>query len=1006
MAETVLSMARSMLGSAISAAAAAAGEEMSLLMGVQKEIWFMNDELRTMQAFLIAAEAMKKKKDLLLNVWAEQVRSLSYDIEDCLDEFMVHVGNQSLLQQLINLKDRHRIAVKIRNLKSRVEEVSCRNTRYNSIKMDADNTFDDIDSMEDVRNHFPSNIDETKLVGFDTPQKELLDKINIDDEHCRVLCTVGMGGLGKTTLVRNIFESKEDFIKNFPRRAWIVVSQSFSKIEMLKDMISQLLGPDSLRECLKRLEGKARRVDDLGTYLRDRLKELRYFVVFDDLWNTHDWEWIRDFALPSTNHKGSRVIVTTRLDDVANACTTEPFVYHLNLLEKECAIDLLLRKIGKNKEDMKNDAKLQSIVTQLVKKCGCLPLAIVTIGAMFANKHSSKWEEMCKQLPSELESNPSLEAIRRVVTLSYDHLPSHLKPCFLYLSIFPEDFEIKRTQLVNRWIAEGLVRSRVGMTISDVGESYFDELISRSMIQPSRVDMEGRVKSCRVHDIMRDIIVSTSKKENFVYSTGDNIPTVVMEKFRHVSCHHGNYSIVGMDFSRVRSLTVFDGFDQGPMLFGSSICSAKFMMLRVLDLEKAILLVTQKDINNIVLLRHLRYLNMEFRYRASRSFVYELPRSLGKLRNLQVLIITGSDICTLPNDISKLLMLRILHCRKEWIYVDFNPRRPINCLMHTLCMPLMLTPLVGFEERKRNICELHRAYSSHWSETQGVRVPTGISKLKELQVLEVVDLKLTKTKAIEELGELHRLQKLSVSTKGAQDKKRKTLCEAIEKLSSLQSLCVDEYYYFEIGTLEWLGPCNFSPPPLLRKLKLIGRIRVMPDSFTNLKQLRKIYLKNSELDDSGIEILGTLPNLMLLNLYYKSYVGNELAFKKHEFPNLKELRIRELFKLGGIRFDKDALPHMERIEIVDCELRSGIVGIKHLQKIKEISLGERCEVAGLVLLEEEVKAHPNKPALQLHEDRSKINLGSPVVLTEDQGSSDEGKAKESIHDDAGESSGK
>uniref|UniRef100_A0A0D9WL79 Disease resistance N-terminal domain-containing protein n=1 Tax=Leersia perrieri TaxID=77586 RepID=A0A0D9WL79_9ORYZ len=87
MAETVLSMARSMLGSAISKASAAAGEEMSLLMGVQKEIWFMNDELRTMQAFLIAAEAMKKK-DLLLKVWAEQVRGLSYDIEDCLDEFM------------------------------------------------------------------------------------------------------------------------------------------------------------------------------------------------------------------------------------------------------------------------------------------------------------------------------------------------------------------------------------------------------------------------------------------------------------------------------------------------------------------------------------------------------------------------------------------------------------------------------------------------------------------------------------------------------------------------------------------------------------------------------------------------------------------------------------------------------------------------------------------------------------------------------------------------------
>ncbi|KAF0902407.1 hypothetical protein E2562_016243 [Oryza meyeriana var. granulata] len=153
-----------------------------------------------MKAFLIAAE--EKKKDLLLKVWAEQVRSLSYDIEDCLDEFMIHVGNQSLLQQLINLKDRHQSSVKIRNLKSRVEEVSCRNTRYNSIKMEANNAFDETDSVEDVRNHSPSNIDEAELVGFDTPKRELLDKIDIhgNDDDCRVLWVVGMGGLGKEDL--------------------------------------------------------------------------------------------------------------------------------------------------------------------------------------------------------------------------------------------------------------------------------------------------------------------------------------------------------------------------------------------------------------------------------------------------------------------------------------------------------------------------------------------------------------------------------------------------------------------------------------------------------------------------------------------------------------------------------------------------------------------------------------------------------------------------------------
>uniref|UniRef100_A0A8R7V326 Disease resistance N-terminal domain-containing protein n=1 Tax=Triticum urartu TaxID=4572 RepID=A0A8R7V326_TRIUA len=95
MSGTVVSMARSMLVGAISMAASAAAAEMSLLMGVRKDIWFIKDELETMHAFLLSTEATKSKS-MVLKVWAKQVRDLAYGIEDCLDEFMVHVGSQSL----------------------------------------------------------------------------------------------------------------------------------------------------------------------------------------------------------------------------------------------------------------------------------------------------------------------------------------------------------------------------------------------------------------------------------------------------------------------------------------------------------------------------------------------------------------------------------------------------------------------------------------------------------------------------------------------------------------------------------------------------------------------------------------------------------------------------------------------------------------------------------------------------------------------------------------------
>ncbi|TVU13265.1 hypothetical protein EJB05_40801, partial [Eragrostis curvula] len=471
MAETVFSMARSILGSAISKAASAAAEEMSLLMGVQKEIWFMKDELKTMQAFLIAAEALKKK-DLLLKVWADQVRSLSYDIEDCFDEFMVHVASKSLTQQLMKLKDRHRIAVQIRNLKSRVEEVSGRNTRYSLIKTEATNIDEAHFFMEDVCNHSAKNINEADLVGFSN-HKELLDMINAqhNDGQAQVICVVGMGGLGKTTLVRKVYESQEGIENKFPYRAWITVSQSFSRLELLKDMIRKLFGDISLTTFLNDFDGTSAEqvlVEHLGKHLRKELTEKMHFIVLDDVWTIDAWIWIKNMCLPSSNNGASRIVITTRDASVAEACTTKsdskPIILVLKPLEKEASIDLLLRKMRKSKQNMENDEKLKTIVTKLVTKCGGLPLAIVTIGAMFATQHESEWDKLYTQLPSELENNLNLEAIRSMVSLSYNHLPSYLKPCFLYLSIFPEDFEIRRRHLVDRWIADGLVRARVGMT--------------------------------------------------------------------------------------------------------------------------------------------------------------------------------------------------------------------------------------------------------------------------------------------------------------------------------------------------------------------------------------------------------------------------------------------------------------------------------------------------------------------------------------------------------------
>ncbi|XBI76709.1 hypothetical protein VPH35_069918 [Triticum aestivum] len=978
MAETVLSMARTVLRSAVGMAASAAAAEMGLLVGVRKDIWFIKDELETIQAFLEVAEAIKKK-DALLKVWAKQVRDLSYNIEDCLSEFMVHVGSQSLAQRLTKLKDRHEIAMRIRDLKSRVEEVSIRNTRYSFIKMEAVNNIQGVNSYtEDVRSHSANNIDEAELVGFSKPKVELIKlmDVNTAEGNAKVICVVGMGGLGKTTLARKIYDSEEDIVKKFPSRAWITVSQSFNKIGVLKDMINQLLGGDSLKRCLNALEGKVVQVEDLTKYLTTWLKYKRYFIILDDLWTIDAWKWINDIVFSSSNIKGSRIIVTTRDIGLAKECTLESLIYPLKPLEPVDATTLLLRKSRRTHEDMGKVENFKDIVEQLVKKCGCLPLAVLTIGGILATKRLGDWEFVYNQLPSELESNPSLEVMRRMVTLSYSHLPSHLKSCFLYLSIFPEDYEIKRRHLIERWIAEGFVKSRVGWNIEDVGKSYFNELINRSMIEPSRVSVEGNVKSCRVHDIMRDVMVSISRDENFVYLAGENV-TSVAENFRHVAFHCRSNNDLGMDWCHVRSLTMFS---ERPKELPPSLCSPNLRMLRALDLEGAQFRVTEKDISNIGVLRHLKYMNLS--YPKGYSNIYKLPRCIGKLQGLQILDIRDTYISTLPVQVSKLRSLRSLRCCKNTVHSNFGPHSPSEQLakIRPPPVPMIVTPVYGPAQGNRvNVVSgVQMAYSSRWFESAGVSLPRGIGNLKELLILEVVDITRTSGKAVKEMGELTQLRKLSVVTQGATEEKCKLLCVAIQKLSSLRSLRMEANGRGNgHGTLEWLHSL-VSPPPLLKTLNLVGSLgEEMPAWVGSLMHLVKVYFEYNRLKEESktLEILGTLPNLILFRLGWDSYVGDKLVFKAEAFPSLMTLDIWGLNQPRQLAFEKGSSPKLETVQISGVLLRLGIIGIKHLPSLKEITLGDFAHVANLAVLRNEVDIHPNRPMLRLAEGRTSHDLG-------------------------------
>jgi hypothetical protein len=310
--------------------------------------------------------------------------------------------------------------------------------------------------------------------------------------------------------------------------------------------------------------------------------------------------------------------------------------------------------------ELANEGKL------ILKKCNGLPLAIVTIGGFLAKqpKTLTEWRKLKEHISAELEINPELGMIPNVLILSYDGLPYHLKSCFLYLSIFPEDYNISRKRLVRRWIAEGYPSEVRGQSMIERADMYFMELIDRGMILPSQQSVLSRKRtdSCKVHDLMREISISKSTEENLVFRLEEGCSSNTHGAVRHLTISSNwegdkrDYEGT-VDLSRIRSLTVFGKWR--PFFI-----SNKVSLLRVLDLENTEGLVNH-HLEQIGKLHHLKYLSLRGCY-----LICRLPDSLGNLKQLQTLLdIKHTRVRKLPKTIINLRKLLLALIILTWSHV-------------------------------------------------------------------------------------------------------------------------------------------------------------------------------------------------------------------------------------------------------------------------------------------------------------------------------------------------
>uniref|UniRef100_A0ACD5TQS6 Uncharacterized protein n=1 Tax=Avena sativa TaxID=4498 RepID=A0ACD5TQS6_AVESA len=744
MVGAVVSVATGVMNPLIGKLTALMGDEYKKLTGVRRQALFLEKEFSAMNAALHKLELMDEL-DSAVKDWINHVREMSYDMENCIDDFMRQFGREDAkagfvkktTRHLKKLRQRHRIAARIEELKILAVDANARRERYKIDDWKPSSGSVAVDPR--LRAVYQ---EAASLVGIDGPMEDLASWLTDTQEKLKVLSIVGFGGLGKTTLAKQLYYK---FRGQFHCEAFFSVSQK----------------PD-IKVLLNRLEEKlhmtqsshAREIEDIIEDIRKHLKEKRYLIVVDDLWDQSVWNVISR-AFPNEGN-GSRVIMTTRVYGVASTASHNDHecIYRMKPLDERNSRMLFCDRIFGSGDGC--PSYLEEVSADILKKCGGLPLAIITIANLLASQEGSRsgWENIRSSLGARSAIHPTLEDVKNILNLSYMHLPLHLRACFLYLGMYPEDEEIVMSVVIQEWVAEGLVSNLHGPDLMDVAESYFSELINRSMIQPGRTENRMLV-SCRIHDIMLDLILRKCTEDNFlsVASTSEDIT-------RLQGCKYKVRRLSLRFLSQVRSCALARKSMPSLLLF---------KYLRVLTLQGGYKDLTI-DLTGINQLFQLRYLRVE----ASRGGI-ELPCALKGLVYLETLDLNCDLENSFPTD--------IVHLR---------------CLSY-LCLPS------GAIQGVQNMKSLRtlRWFDLDKNSVNDIR---GLGKLTNLRELELggCDVETSKIDVlVSSVGKLHNLKYLHISTNLVTDESNQL---GLLSSSPFKHIEILELWHWEFPRVpEWMG---------------------------------------------------------------------------------------------------------------------------------------------------------------------------------------------------------
>ncbi|KAF7092981.1 hypothetical protein CFC21_095421 [Triticum aestivum] len=887
MAEIVILLAIQKIGIALAKGAA---DQVSLqfakygtqLLELQGSMGRVAMELRVMHDVLCQMD-IRNRNNQVYEGWLEEVQKVAYVMEDMVDEYLYLVGQEHDIGCCFFLKkgfkkprsllSLNQIAFKVKEIEKNLSCLSETKNRWVPMINNGDTSNSNyiVKRSQDLAN-ISRSLDED-LVGVDKNREKLEQWLGANDLECSVIALLGMGGLGKTALAANVYKKERE---KFQCYAWVSISQTYSREDVLRNIIKELL-KDNVSVLSSTL---AMDIMSLEETLKIYLEQRKYLIILDDVWTPEAFDDLSG-AL-ARNDKGSRLIITTRENRVA-ALASQGHILTLEALQKDKAWDLFCKKAFPKDTNHECPTELKPLSEEIASKCKGLPLAIVSIGSLLRvrEKTMEEWRRINDQLSWEIINNSRLDHIRNVLYLSFVYLPTYLKSCFLYCSLFPEDYVLHRKQLARLWAAEGFVEERGESTLEEVAEGYLKELVDRNMLQLVERNTFGRMKTFRMHDILRDLALDLCQKNCFGVTYDSKCEGSLEMVGRRLVVHKLKKKKKNQPISGIHQLRTVITLDNSmpsstiPLLFTES------RYITVLELRGLPIEEIPEAIGDLFNLRHLGLRG---------SKVKMLPKSIEKLSNLLTLDLYESDIHELPSGIVKLKKLRHLFAER---------------VIDPTCREFK------------------------WG--SGMCIPNGLGNLTNLQTLQALE---AQDESLRHLGELRQMRSLRLwNVKG-------TYCGLIgESLVQMQYLAYLDVAASDKNEVLSLNVCL----PSLQKLSLRGRLAEGALDESPLFQavggqnLYELSLYWSQLREDPLPSLSRLSNLTCLRLM-RAYNGEQLAFLTGWFPKLKVLWLRDLPNLNRLEIQEGAMASLERLVLSNLRSMTEVpAGIEFLMPIQYLA---------------------------------------------------------------------